>query len=33
VFVSLLLATNQKSALDSSQPSADSDQAQEEVAT
>jgi hypothetical protein len=33
VFVSLLLATNQKSALDSSQPSAVSDQPQEEVAT
>jgi phosphoglycerol transferase MdoB-like AlkP superfamily enzyme len=33
VFVSLLLATNQKSALDSHQPSAVSDQPQEEVAT
>jgi hypothetical protein len=33
VFVSLLLATNQKSALDSNQPSAASDQPQEEVAT
>jgi hypothetical protein len=33
VFVSLLLATNQKTALDSSQPSAISDQPQEEVVT